>query len=228
VVRRRVLSAINAESAQSRGLTSGFARLAYVTGNEPRGRIGSSPERGAHAQSKAWTRVSTGPLLTPGFPLSRDLVVARTLLRGIWTPSKGLSMLTWESRAVIGGPGCAYRGPVPLAEVRFKWYILGCIIFLRHMAPLERPTWWVRALFTAWLGNVVWAPRLHTVVRGTPYSGYQQWPPGPPQGRMRACRWGQSLISDWIAAPRRRLMQLLPARPWSRRLSRMSPRLTGP
>jgi hypothetical protein len=49
-----------------------------------------------------------------GSPLSWDLVVARTLLKGIWTPSKGLGMLTWESRAVIGGPGCAYRGPVLL------------------------------------------------------------------------------------------------------------------
>jgi hypothetical protein len=174
VVRRHVLSAINAESARSRGLTSGSARLAYVTGNEPRGRIGSPPNRGVHAQSKARTRVSTGPLLTLGFPLSRDLVAAWTLLRGIWTPSKGLGMLTWESRVVIEGPGCAYRGPVPLVEVRFNWYILGCIIFLRHMVPLERPTWWGRALFTTWLGNAVWAPRLHVVVRGTPDSGYRQ------------------------------------------------------
>jgi hypothetical protein len=71
-----------------------------------------------------------------------------------------------------GDPGCAYRGPVPLAEVRFNWYILGCIIFLHHMAPLERPTWWGPALFTVWLGNVVWAPRLHTIVRATPDSGY--------------------------------------------------------
>jgi hypothetical protein len=119
-------------------------------------------------QGKARTRGSTGPLLMPGFPLSWDLVVARTLLGGIWTPSKGPDMLTWESWAVIGGPGCAYRGPVPFAEVRFNWYILGCITFPRHTVPLERPTWWGRALFTAWLGNVVWAPRLHIVVRGTP------------------------------------------------------------
>jgi hypothetical protein len=102
--------------------------------------------------------------------------VARTLLRGIWTPSKGPGMLTWGSRAIIGGL-------VPLAEVRFNWYILGCIIFLRHMVPLERPTWWGRALFTAWLGDA-WAPHLHTIERGTPDSGYRQWPLGPPQGRM--------------------------------------------
>jgi hypothetical protein len=47
-----------------------------------------------------------------GFPLSRDLVAARTLLGGIWIPSKGPDMLTRESRAIIGGPGCAYRGMV--------------------------------------------------------------------------------------------------------------------
>jgi hypothetical protein len=48
----------------------------------------------------------------PGFPLSQDLVAARTLLGGIWIPSKGPGMLTRESRAIIGGPGCAYRGSV--------------------------------------------------------------------------------------------------------------------
>jgi hypothetical protein len=36
-------------------------------------------------------------------------------------------------------------------------------------------------------------PRLLTIVRGTPVPGYRQWPPGPPQGRLRPCRWGQSL-----------------------------------
>jgi hypothetical protein len=50
----------------------------------------------------------------PGSPLSRDLGVVRTLLGGIWGPSEGPGMPSWESRAVIGGPGCAYRGPVPL------------------------------------------------------------------------------------------------------------------
>jgi hypothetical protein len=63
-------------------------------------------------QGKARTRVSTGPLLMSGFPLSRDLVVALTLLGCIWTPSQGPDVLTWESRAVIGGPCWAYRGPV--------------------------------------------------------------------------------------------------------------------
>jgi hypothetical protein len=48
----------------------------------------------------------------PGSPLSRDLAVVRTLLGGTWGSSEGPGMPSWESRAVIGGPGCAYRGPV--------------------------------------------------------------------------------------------------------------------
>jgi hypothetical protein len=78
--------------------------------------------------------------------------------------------------------------------------ILGYIIFFGHVAPLEPSTWWGQVLFTARLEIVTRAPCLHTVVRGTPDSGYRQWPPGLPQGRERACRWGQSLIGDWHAA----------------------------
>jgi hypothetical protein len=58
--------------------------------------------------------------------------------------------------------------------------ILGCIIFSCHVVPLEPSTWWGRVLFTVRLDIIVRAPCLHTVVRGTPDSGYQQWPPGPP------------------------------------------------
>jgi hypothetical protein len=167
-------------------------------------------------QSKAWPHINTGPLLLPGFPLSRDLVVARTLLGGIRTPSKRPDTLTRESRATIGGPGCAYRGLALPCEGSARLTHPGCIIFPCHMVPLDLPMWWGRALFTVWLRNAIRAPRLHIVVGGTPVLGYRQWPPGPPQGRMRACRWGQSLTSDWLAAPARPLMQLLPARPWSR------------
>jgi hypothetical protein len=33
---------------------------------------------------------------------------------------------------------------------------------------------------------------LYLATRGTPVSRYRQWPPGPPQGRARACRWGHN------------------------------------
>jgi hypothetical protein len=45
--RRRVLSAINARTAQPHGPFVRFVPLAYVTGHKPRGRGGFLPERGA-------------------------------------------------------------------------------------------------------------------------------------------------------------------------------------
>jgi hypothetical protein len=89
--------------------------MAYVMGNEPRGRIRSPPERGAHVQSKARPRVSSGPLLMPRFPLSRDLVAASTLLGGIWTPSKGPDAYSrvpghnWGSGLCVQGSGAPLR-----------------------------------------------------------------------------------------------------------------------
>jgi hypothetical protein len=41
----------------------------------------------------------------------------------------------------------------------------------------------------------VWVLHLYIVVRGTLVPRYQQWPPGPPQERMRGCRWGQTCTS---------------------------------
>jgi hypothetical protein len=78
--------------------------LAYVTGHKPRGSSGFPPERGA--QSKAWTRASTGPLLMPESSPSQDLAVVRTLLGGTCGPPEGHDMPFWELRT------CTYRGPV--------------------------------------------------------------------------------------------------------------------
>jgi hypothetical protein len=52
------------------------------------------------------------------------------------------------------------------------------IVSSGHVAAPEPPTWRGRVLFTARLEIVAWAPCLHTVVRGTPDSGYRQrpWP----------------------------------------------------
>jgi hypothetical protein len=79
------------------------------------------------------------------------------------------------------------------------------IIFSGHVAAPEPSTWWGRVLFTTRLEIAARAPRLHSVVRGTPISGYRQWPLGPPQWRIQACRWGQSLIGGWRAASMRLL-----------------------
>ena len=116
--------------------------LAYVTGNKPRGSIGSPPERGAQAHRIKPGHVSVpDPCLGQGIPCpGTSLRVARTLLGGIRTPSKGPGMLTWESRTVFGGPGCAYRGPVlprggPVQLIA-SWDISS---FLATWRPWSRP-----------------------------------------------------------------------------------------
>jgi hypothetical protein len=50
--------------------------------------------------------------------------------------------------------------------------ILEYIVLSGHVAALELSTWWGRVLFTTRLEIVARAPCLHTVVRGTPVSGY--------------------------------------------------------
>jgi hypothetical protein len=54
--------------------------------------------------------------------------------------------------------------------------ILEEIVFPGHVATPESSTWWVQVVLTARLGIVVQAPRLLTVVRGTPVSGYRHLP----------------------------------------------------
>jgi hypothetical protein len=175
--RRRVLSSIN---AGLHGFTSGSARwlMSWATSS------GSPPER--EVKGKAWTRVSTGSLLTPGSSSFRDLVEVRTLLGG-----SGLIRI---------GVRC------PSMEVWTPRYILGCVVFSCHMAPFGLPMRWGQAPSSMWPGDVAWVRRLHAIEQGTPNLWYRQWPPGPPQEGIRSCWWGQSLIGGWPAAPARLLM----------------------
>jgi hypothetical protein len=107
----------------------------------------------------------------------------------------------------LGSSGLVRTGVrCPSVEIRTHRCTLGSIIFPCHVVPLDLPMWWGRVLLSVWPGGVVRVQRLHTVEEGTPDSGYQQWPPSPPQRRMRVCRWGQSLIGGWPAAPARLLM----------------------
>jgi hypothetical protein len=181
--------------------------LAYVIGSGPRGSIGTPPERGAEAYT-AW----------PGHVSAPDPHLALV---------KAWVFFVLESRDLAvsgpdpaqGGSGHTRGGSGPYPEV---WSvrtevqhfpmgsgptidILEYIVLSGHVAALELSTCWGRVLFTTRLEIAARAPRLHTVVRGTPVSGYRQWPLGPPQGRKRACKWGQSLIGDWHAASMRLL-----------------------
>jgi hypothetical protein len=115
---------------------------------------GSPPER--EVKCKAWTRVSTGPLLTPGSSSFRHLVEVWTLLGG--------------SELIRIGVRC------PFVEVRTPRYILGCVVFSFHVALFGLPMRWGQAPSSAWPGDVAWVRRLHAVEEGIPDLGYRQIP----------------------------------------------------
>jgi hypothetical protein len=73
-----------------------------------------------------------------------------------------------EVRAVHPGPGTFPWGSGPTVAT------LEYIVSSGHVAAPEPPTWRGRVLFTARLEIAARAPCLHTVVRGTPDSGYRQ------------------------------------------------------
>jgi hypothetical protein len=75
---------------------------------------GSPLER--EVKGKAWTRVSTGPLLMTGSSLFWDLAEVRTLLGG--------------SGLISIGVRC------PSVEVWTPRYILGCVVFSCHVASV--------------------------------------------------------------------------------------------
>jgi hypothetical protein len=76
--------------------------------------------------------------------------------------------LTQRSGPYIQGSGTFPWGSGPTVDT------LEDIVFSGHMAALELSTGWGRVLFTTRLEIATRAPRLHTVVRGTPVSGYRQ------------------------------------------------------
>jgi hypothetical protein len=125
--------------------------------------------RGVLDQPRGPDRIFGGPALSHGGPDSLSL---------LWSTSPSLATW-WPWSRPRGGVCCWPR------EVTRGWG-----------ESRSSPT---HNSFTTRLKIAAWVLRLHTIVRGTLVSGYQQWPSGPPQGRMRACRWSQSLYfaSTW-------------------------------
>jgi hypothetical protein len=148
----------------------------------PRGSIGAPPERGAKAYVVWFGHVSA---LDP-----------RLALIKVWV------FFVSESRdPAMSGSDPAQRGPGPILGVRsapvevldltrgsgmliqgsstFPWGsgptvdTSEGIVFSGHVAALEPPTWWGRVLLITRLEIAARAPRLHTVVRGTPVPGYR-------------------------------------------------------
>jgi hypothetical protein len=115
----------------------------------------------------------------------------------------------------LGGPDCISRGPIlshggpdsllrtwgiSLSLDTWRFRTCPCGGVRRCCGPRVTARGWgesqpgsTHSSFTTRLKISAWVLCLHTIVRGTLVSGYRLWPPGPPQGRMRAYRWGQNL-----------------------------------
>jgi hypothetical protein len=152
--------------------------LAYVTGNQPRGSNGSPPEQGAQALrikpntcqywTLAYARVSPvpGPRCGPNLT-RRDLDPiqgARHVYLGISDRNLGSGLCAQGSGSLLWRSG----------PTDTSWDVSS---FSRHVVPLGPSTRWGRVLSTMRLEDAVRAPRLYTVVRGTPDSGYRQMSP---------------------------------------------------
>jgi hypothetical protein len=135
--------------------------LAYVTDNKPCGSIRPSTEWGAEA-----LRIEPGHASIPNSCLGHGtsshgtlLWVVRSSLGGVRTLSNGSGLL------YFGGPGCAYRGPVPSGP---DGVVSENATLTAHEILL--------GLFSTRLRVAAQASCLHTVARGTPNPGYRQGP----------------------------------------------------
>jgi hypothetical protein len=127
---------------------------------------------------------------------------------GVRSIHVGVLDQTWRSGLYIQGPGTSYEG---LDSLLMSWSTsLSLDMWRLQTRPCGgvRRCCWPRIVARGWgepwpgptyisftmrLKIAAWVLRLYTVVRGTLVSGYRQWPPGPPQERMQACRWGPKL-----------------------------------
>jgi hypothetical protein len=139
VDRRHVLSVINAESTQSRGLTSGSARwlMSRATSH-----VAAS---GLLLSGEHMCRVKPGHVSVPdlcswqGFPCPRTLLRPRPY-------SEGSGPHLRDPTSLLGSPGPQSRVRVvrtgvrrSFAEVRLDWYILDVSPFLAIWSPLICP-----------------------------------------------------------------------------------------
>jgi hypothetical protein len=141
--------------------------------------------------------------------------------RGDPGPTLGVRTVYLGSGTTIGGPNCTSGGPTlsrgDLDSLLMLWSMPPSLDTWR---PQTRPCAGVGRCCgpriaacdwgESWLGPThntsttrlrdsrVGSSSLYSS-RGTLVLGYRQWPLSPPQGRMRACRWGQNLYpaSTW-------------------------------
>ena len=202
--------------------------MAYAAHSMPRGSIGAPPELGAGVYAdrsgahQSRSRYVSAPdphlglstVLGPHCGRSEPHTGGLDPILGARSVHVGVLDQPGGPDRISRGPALSYGGPDSLSmpwstsPSLATWWPrshpcggVGCCCWPRVVArgwgeTRPGPT---HSSFTTQLKIGAWVLRLHTVVRGTLVSGYRQWPPGPPQGRMRACRWGQSLYfaSTW-------------------------------
>jgi hypothetical protein len=169
-------------AARPRGLTSGSAR--WLTSRAV-GHVAASGLRLGGEQKRTWYGPDTCWFRTPP-SLDKGLGILCPRILGPCCEWPGPHKKRSGTRP--GGLVCTRGGLGPCPKVRFVYAgsdtfpwgsgptvdILECIIFSGHVVAPEPSTWWGRVLFTTRLEIAARAPRLHTVVRGTPVLGYRQ------------------------------------------------------
>jgi hypothetical protein len=171
--RRRGLSAINAEAARPRGLTSGSAlRLT----SRAVGHVASSGLCLSEEQKR--TRLALIKAYVFFIPESRDPAVSGPdptqrgpgpVLGVRFTPVEVLD-LTRRSGLCMQGSSAFPWGSGPTFDT------LEGIVLCGHVAAPEPSTWWGRSPFTTRLEIAAWVSRLHTVVRGTLFQATDSGP----------------------------------------------------
>jgi hypothetical protein len=163
-------------AARPRGLTSGSARwltsraVGHVAASGLR--LSGEQKRTWYGLDTCWFRTPAWPELRPRYSLSQNpgalLWVARTPHKEVQDPSRGSGLYPRRSGPYMQGSDTFPSGSGPTVDT------LECIIFSGHVAAPEPSTWWGWVLFTTRLEIAARVRRLHTVVRGTPVSGYRQ------------------------------------------------------
>jgi hypothetical protein len=155
---------------------------AYVTGGRPRGSFGSPHEQGAEAHT-VWSGHVSAPDSCLALIKAWVFFVLESWDRavsgldsahrgpgpvpGVWFKPVEVLDLTRRSGLCMQGSGAFPWGSGPTVDT------LEGIVFSGHVAAPEPSTWWGRSPFTTRLEIATWVSCLHTVVRGTPISGYR-------------------------------------------------------
>jgi hypothetical protein len=141
VGRRRVLSAINAETVWLYRPYVRLRLLAHVTGHTPRGSSGSPPGRGAQVH-----RIRPGHVPAPdprscqGLPCPRTSLWFGPYSEGSGPHPRDPVMLSWESWAVTRGSGLCVQGSgAPSWRSGPNGTSWDVSSFLSTWCPLSRP-----------------------------------------------------------------------------------------